>query len=292
MSFFVVHASLIFFVYQSPFDVLKMNIPKRNTHFSGFTHSRLAEADTTSHLDMLFIGSSLVYRGYDTRIYEKAGLRVFNLGTSAQLPSMSYILAQKYVPRMKPKLVVIDVNPKLLTLEKSKATADLIWNQPTLDRSSISLLLQSHDIYTFHVFMLRLLGVSADAVDKTVDDRYVRGGFVPSFVRDKKSISDAYQNVQYSELQVTSLKKLIAFLKEENCKVVLVQSPINREAIESLMDIDFDEAFFRGLAPYYNVNHDLQLSKENFKDYSHLNYWGAQKFGAHMLPLLQKLAKE
>ncbi|MFN9798593.1 MAG: hypothetical protein ACK54P_01135, partial [Bacteroidota bacterium] len=39
----------------------------------GHSFSRFREADTTKNVDLLFLGSSHAYRGFDTRIFDSAG---------------------------------------------------------------------------------------------------------------------------------------------------------------------------------------------------------------------------
>ena len=78
---------------------------------NGHLYSRIQELRTKKPVEILFLGSSHAYRGFDTRIFDAAGLKSFNLGSSAQSPMQTYVLASKYLSTLKPRLVVYEVNP-------------------------------------------------------------------------------------------------------------------------------------------------------------------------------------
>ena len=58
----------------------------------GHLHSRLLEINKHQNVDVLFLGSSHAYRGFDTRIFKESGIASFNLGSSSQAPVQSLLL--------------------------------------------------------------------------------------------------------------------------------------------------------------------------------------------------------
>jgi len=58
----------------------------------GHMYSRLQDIHRTSNIDILILGSSHAYRGYDPRIFNKHGFSMFNLGSSAQSPIQTKVL--------------------------------------------------------------------------------------------------------------------------------------------------------------------------------------------------------
>ena len=52
----------------------------------GHLYSRVKDAEKIKNPDILFIGSSHSYRGFDTRVFQKHGIKAFNLGSSSQTP--------------------------------------------------------------------------------------------------------------------------------------------------------------------------------------------------------------
>ena len=83
---------------------------KRNINFRmgsyGHMHSRLKEVRESGQVELLFLGSSHTYRGFDTRLFEAEGWRVFNLGSSSQSHLQTQVLLQRYLQSLRPKLVI------------------------------------------------------------------------------------------------------------------------------------------------------------------------------------------
>ena len=78
--------------------------------------------------DVLFIGSSHTYRGFDTRLFEKAGYKSFNLGSSAQTPMQTELLLHRYLDEINPKSIVFEVYHVLFQNDGIESMADLISN--------------------------------------------------------------------------------------------------------------------------------------------------------------------
>src|SRR5688572_15501507 len=73
---------------------LRPNIPFLKGVY-GHYHSRAVEAKDYGSVDILVLGSSLAYRGIDPRVFSKKGIRIFNLGSTAQTPIQSVCLAKQ-----------------------------------------------------------------------------------------------------------------------------------------------------------------------------------------------------
>ena len=103
LLFFVV-AILAYPIFVILADKLLPYTWKRNLRFksNSFIRYKLEDLKDEEDLDILFIGSSHCYRGFDTRIFEKAGLKTFNLGASSQTPKEANLLLNKYLPQLKP----------------------------------------------------------------------------------------------------------------------------------------------------------------------------------------------
>lgn len=59
---------------------IKPNIPN-NLSFSSLMFNDLRKLN---NCDILFLGSSHCYRGFDPRVFKNIGYNIFNLGTSSQ----------------------------------------------------------------------------------------------------------------------------------------------------------------------------------------------------------------
>ena len=95
----------------------------------GFLFSRLKEVKTQNNIDLLILGSSHAYRGFDTRIFNNEGINAFNLGSSAQTPVQTNYLLKTYLKQLKPKVVLYEVYPETFTFDGVEAEMDLISNE-------------------------------------------------------------------------------------------------------------------------------------------------------------------
>ena len=94
----------------------------------GFMYSRLSEIKNYENTNILFLGSSHAYRGFDTRIFLDKGLKSFNLGSSSQTPLQTKVLLKRYLERLNPKLVIYEVYPETFTIDGVESSLDIIAN--------------------------------------------------------------------------------------------------------------------------------------------------------------------
>lgn len=93
---------------------------------------RLREVQKVKQVDLLFVGSSHVYRGYDPRIFTSQGIEAFNIGSSAQTPFNSYFLLKEYLPKIKAKYVVLDLYWGALGNNGIESSIDILSNSEKL----------------------------------------------------------------------------------------------------------------------------------------------------------------
>ena len=55
-----------------------------NVFKGGLTYKKFQDFDKNEKYDIIILGSSHAYRGYDPVIFESYGYKIYNLGTSAQ----------------------------------------------------------------------------------------------------------------------------------------------------------------------------------------------------------------
>ena len=78
------------------------------------------------NVDVLFLGSSHAYRGFDPRIFRKRGYSSFNLGSSAQTPSQTKVWLKRYLKHLNPKIVIYEVYPGTFSSDGIEASLDLV----------------------------------------------------------------------------------------------------------------------------------------------------------------------
>ena len=94
----------------------------------GFTYSRIREIKSYGKVDILVVGSSHAYRGFDPRIFASHNLKMFNLGSSSQSPIETDMLVKKYIDYLNPKIVIYEVYPDVFRNDGVESSIDLVTN--------------------------------------------------------------------------------------------------------------------------------------------------------------------
>ena len=248
---------------------------------------RLKDADTTKNIELLILGSSHAYRGYDPRIFKKEGINVFNLGSSAQTPIQTEVLFNKYLDQFNPKYVLIDVYPALLGSNGVESSLDLIANE-CLDENFLKMFLKQKNIMVLNSAIYTTLDKTIKP-SKTLQkasgpDRYVAGGFTESFKRYRsKKTNEKRFNVEVSSIQMNALMRIISNIKSKNLRYVLIQSPVTRMKYELVgNNVEMDNMLSK-LGEYHNFNKVLSLNDKYFYDDHHLNQYGVEIFNEKLL---------
>src|SRR5690606_36447324 len=94
------------------------------TSAGGYTKTRLNEAEHMGNVDVLVLGSSHAYRGFDPRIFQKNNVKIFNLGTSAQSPIQTEYVVKRYIEKLNPKVVLFEVSYLSFSSDGLESTLD------------------------------------------------------------------------------------------------------------------------------------------------------------------------
>lgn len=262
----------------------------------GHLLSRLQEAKQSGPVDILVVGSSHAYRGFDPRIFAQRRYSAFILGSSAQTPMHSYILLQRYVDRLRPRLVIWEVYPATFTIDGVEATLDLIANDEH-DLFTRQLVRHHRHLAVYHNYLFsryrRLTGIDRRVVENPVkgEDTYVPGGYVEGRIKYNPSdprLRPAQRTWKFLDSHFEALGKAIDFLRARNIPVVLVQAPITSQLRNAYAN---NEAFDRRIAPYgphIDFNGLVELDDHlHFLDTTHLNQDGVRLFNGVLLDRLQ-----
>ncbi|HXK61179.1 MAG TPA: hypothetical protein PLP42_14930 [Acidobacteriota bacterium] len=275
----------------------------KNVNFAlgspGHLHTRLREVKSYGAVDVLFIGSSHAYRGFDPRIFSQIGLKSFVLGSSAQTPIQTEILVDRYLDSLKPKTVVFEVHPGILQADGVESGLDLIANDE-IDIRTIKMALQLKNIRIFNTLLYGLfrnaLSLDDDFREKERrgTDQYIPGGFVERVASDYRDPELPKQRewkpVSY---QIEAFERVLRRLTDRQIAVILVWAPVSAPYYHSysnneVMDAYFQSLYARSLCDaYYNFNQLLALQdRMHFYDGHHLNQAGVEVFNRHLARLL------
>lgn len=297
---------LYFFIFTTVFYVVSVIIVgelinftplKKNLNYNasiGHSFTRLKKAKSIKDIDILFLGASNAYRGFDTRMYEKRNYKVFNLGSSSQTPLQTEILLDRYLENFNPKIIIYAVDPDAFCSDGVESSLDLISND-IIDYKILKLAIsQNH---------LKLLNTLVYATYKRATQRfhiykqpntvgkdtYVNNGFV------EQNKIEFYKEKRYKEQKwIFNKEQFIAFeriyknIEKENIELYLVQPPIVNNKYKSFLNNNIFDEKMNLYGSYCNYNLLLHLNDSLFYDENHLNKNGVNVFNKQILELIEK----
>jgi hypothetical protein len=273
--------------------ILRKNISYKLGSY-GYTFSRLADVKKAGKVDILCIGSSHCYRGYDPRIFEGKHLKIFNLGTSAQTPVQTELLLKEHFDELKPDFVILDVYPPVFDNDGVESTLNLIANGP-IDKPLTDLALGEMNMKVYNTLIYGLfrqsLHMNTGFRQPPVmeDDTYIGSGYVQTYKRYLSNKVFKAQKVNFVQKQVGAIERTIAFLKSRNVRFVIIQAPVTRKNFESYTNNESVDSFFLRKGPYINSNYYLKLPDSLFLDDHHLNQNGVDIFDPVVLHFVDSL---
>lgn len=259
----------------------------------GHMYTRLNEAKNfKGELDVLFLGSSHSYRGFDTRNFND--LKTFNLGSSAQTPIQTNVLLDRYLDKLNPKMIVYEVYPNTFTSDGVESSLDIIAN----DKNDLNSLEMAFEINHIKVYNTLIYGFFRDAFElnksfsepiKKGEDTYIPGGFVQRKITYFKHIDYPEKDEwKLNEEQIKVFESIVKRIKDKKIKLMLVYAPITSSYYKShTNNAYFDKFIISHHAEYYNFNTMLTLNDSlHFYDSNHLNQNGVREFNKKLLELI------
>ena len=257
----------------------------------GHTYTRLQEINNFNDVDILFLGSSHTYRGFDPRIFAKANFSSFNLGSSSQTPIQTEVLLNRYLKQINPKMVIFEVFPDIFTSDGVESSVDIIGNSRN-DKESFNMSRKINNITTYNTllyyYIRSFLYPNAKRTEllQTDYDTYISGGFIERKIEYFKHVSYPENEWIYNQKQFIAFEKILALLKTENIPTVLVYAPVTPSLYKSNRNQkEFDEKM-SGYGDYYNFNEIIHLDDSlYFYDSHHLNQKGVEVFNEKLIEI-------
>ena len=301
---FVLFTALIFFGFYSLISFspklrkeLKIKVA---TGGNGASLLRYREAKTYGSVDVLFCGSSHCYRGFDTRIFDQAGIRTFNLGSSSQTPINTLYLLPDYLNDLSPKKLILEVSWITLLFPPNESTIDLISNTP-LTSNSLKMVIHNtnRDVFLTYFFVLtdRIYHPLAGFKQRESKyNTYIRGGYVASKLIKNKALNKTLKEEtnSYPKNQLEAIEEIIALCKERNIEVIFVKAPVNKTVVQAIKNYEEMDQPLWAIAKQNNIQfidfNDPMIYKKlkmdperDWYDNTHLTQSGVEKFNTFFI---------
>jgi len=236
-----------------------------------YTRIAMHEFYEQDNIDVLFMGASHCYRGFDTNITDELlRCNTFNLGSSAQTIDVTYLLMQEAISNYDIKHIYVDLsyNMSTVTMEGQSSLIDTYiitdYMKPSLRKNLFLLKKSSSDNYanTFlvarrnweNIFNLKHLKKVINRkqtpeytnfcyVDNGVE-RYAGKGFVESDLQiTDGSFKHSFEKENFSISKVNEdwidiVKKMINYCDTHNVELTLISVPISSYRLSCYGDYD------------------------------------------------------
>jgi hypothetical protein len=260
----------------------------------GHMYSRLKEVKDVKDVDILFLGSSHAYRGFDPRIFKANGYTSFNLGSSAQTPIQTEVLLRRYLIQINPKLIIYEVSPGPFSSDGVESALDIISN----DRNDVFSLQMALELNHIKVYNTLLYGSISDIFNlnssfieprKKRDDTYISGGFVEKEIQFFAPEHNNNRELYINESQLIAFKKALKLIAEQKIELILVYAPITSSLYNSYTNNEYFDRIMMKSSEYYNFNEILHLDDSlHFYNSQHLNQNGVEIFNSKLIEIINE----
>lgn len=262
----------------------------------GHLYTRLKDLDTISSVDVLVLGSSHAYRSFDPRIFAGRGVRAFVLASSAQTPIQTLRLVRKYIYKLRPKVVIYEIYPRLFGSDGLESTVDFLSND-TIDLPLFLMSLRLKNTLSMNTLLYaylrtNLLGLNHPEESKikiysdSTSDKYITGGFVTSTVVNNGQESEKF-NINIRKDQIEAFNGVVDILQQAGSRVVFVRAPVTSDHFNHLKRATNGDVNLPKSALYFDFSHlDFLNDTLNFSDSHHLNQSGVEIFNPILLDSL------
>lgn len=259
---------------------------------SSLLHNMLREAEEVKDVDLLILGSSHAYRGFDNRIFEREGINTFNLGSSNQTFIQTKVLLEEYLDKINPKMVIFEVYPEIFEKDGVESALDILSNKP-IKKKDLKVVPQTNNILVVNSFIYALYKNITDPIHKfqgyssSGDDLYISGGYVRKYTKSTFSVPEERNRINWEPRkdQVQAFRECLNILEAKNLEVVLVYAPIPQNSYAEYKNTREIHSFFKKTKYKfvdYNTSVDL-VDTLHFYDNEHLNHAGVKIFNNHLI---------
>lgn len=256
----------------------------------GSTWQRFQEYDPAVRHDVIVLGSSHAYRGYDPALFAQRGYGLFNLGTSGQTMVQTSILMEEHLNGENTGLLIVEVSKAALSGNGLESAADLTQNVAS-DKAAWRIGRAVGDPRGWNMLALRLMNKGRGPM--YLDSTYVGKGY--SLYHD---VFDGHLpgrdggTYMASKDQIAALHALIGLCQKRRVPLVLVNHPMPR-GWDTQYHVSYTKAVEKIITGsgvrFIDMGLEHDLDDSHFADHSHLNQKGVDRFVPRLIDSLEAM---
>jgi hypothetical protein len=268
-------------------------------------------------IDLVIIGTSRTYASFNPTIIDSVlHTNSYNMATSAQDIAETYYSLQEIFEYQNPKYVILDLffqtsddsfdyyqtfsNSSFFNSTKRK------FNLITEGYGTSGLLNYSIPVFKFKNYIKQdLVGLFSDNKSLRKEDTWIKG-----YLHDTLTVSNTeianfdaisnYENINFNKDRFNIyFNKINNLVKHNNSQLICVRTPYPPTRL-NLTKIDDEGDYFQtymenAKVPYFDLNNykneDYIYKDQDFADYHHPNYKGAQKASMQLIEVIKESIK-
>lgn len=259
----------------------------------GHMFTRLEEVKSRKNIDVLILGSSHAFRGFDPRIFPSNGISSFNVGSSAQTPLQTSLLLERYLNQLNPKTIIYEVFPLIFNIDGVESAIDIIANDNN-DLNSLEMAIALNNVKVYNTWVVaslnEILSLEKDFKEPLIKgaDTYIADGFVETKMRYFKPKTFPNTNLVLDSNQISKFSEIMTLLKSKGITVILVFAPVSPSLYKSYQNVETFDSIMLKYSTYYNFNKMINLNDStHFYDSHHLNQNGVEVFNNKLNEVLE-----
>jgi hypothetical protein len=285
--------------------VIQRLVPLRNP--GGPSHSllRFREASASGPVDVVFLGASHTYRGFDPRIFACNGLTSMNLGSSAQSPLNTLALLERHLGTLKPKLVLYEIYQTALAIDGMESFYDILSNTH-VDKPMVEMAWNLRHPQAWTALLSTALRNFRIPMSSHVqrgkegrDDTYLEGGYVqtratfPEVRLARLQSASGQMEFPFDHRQFEFFSQCIELVRSHGAVFACCSYPIPVETRKALAGYEDKQRtiglFLKKCAvPFKDFNENMTLdTAKNYYDEVHLNQAGVELFNPALIEWLR-----
>ena len=260
----------------------------------GYQYSRIKEIKNHGDTDIVVLGSSHAYRGFDPRIFEKRDIELFNLGSSNQTPLQTKLLVDRYLNELSPEIIIYEVYPLTFTSNGVESSVDIIAND-SIGWDTIQMAYEINNLKTYNTLLFGLIeqfilpSKKFTEPRKKNNDTYINGGFVTKDLKFYDPVSYPKKSWRWNKQNLRVFEEIVETIKTEDIKLILVQAPVTKTHYRSYTNNAEYHSTISRYGKYYNFNKIMNLNDSlHFYDKHHLNQKGVTLFNNRLINILSQ----
>lgn len=285
--------------------VLERDVDKRGYAFDRYRWEEFYQLPKGDSLDILFLGSSHAYRGFDPQQMESSWrIKSFNLGSSGQTPLTSWHVLQNAVLHQPPKLVVMELYFYTFMEADQLNNGGNNWLQMEASSAKWRFLWQAFDLYEISALTILPVLRRKNALPYILR-KYLRGDDHLDHAGKYKGAGYVERNERISTQQLSSpdlydelglaanwalpkhekaIEEIAKFCAKRDIELRFISAPMPTLTVQKIKDQDRIDTYLQELATkvgvnYRNDTHNSGLGlvdSLHFFDNNHLNAEGVK----------------